>query len=154
MSRSIGQISSRLLPTTVLAIGLALTAGCGGGPKLLPVEGKVLVNDQPVPAGDTVKGYVVLHPDQSKGNMTQDHVKADIGPDGSFKAFAGPKEGVPPGWYKVTVELARTNPNNPYDFKTLIDTKYMEKDKSGLVFEVVENPEPGRYDLKLKGTGK
>jgi len=149
MSRTI-----RPVPVAVLAVGLGLAAGCGGGAKLVPVEGKVFVNDQPVQAGETVKGYVVLHPDQSKGNLTQEHVSAEIGPDGSFKVVTRDKEGAPPGWYRVTVDLAETKASDPYYFKKKIPDKYYEKDKSGLVFEVVEKPEPGRYDLKLSGLGK
>ena len=114
----------------------------------------MFVNDQPVQAGETVKGYVVLHPDQTKGNTTQEQVSAEIGPDGSFKVLTRDKEGAPPGWYKVTVDLAETKASDPYYFRKKILDKYYEKDKSGIAFEVVENPEPGRYDLKLKGIGK
>lgn len=149
MSRSIGRLSA-----AALAVALGLAAGCGGGPKIVPVEGKVYLNDQLVQTGETVTGYVILHPDQSKGNLTQDYVKADIASDGSFKVYAGPKEGAPPGWYKVTVDLAKTNPKDPYDYKPLTDDKYKEKDRSGIVFEVIENPEPGRYDIKLPGKGQ
>jgi hypothetical protein len=155
MSRSIGRFALRLVPAAALAVAVGLAAGCGrGGPRLVPVEGKVFVNDQPVQAGETVKGYVVLHPDQSKGNMTQEHVSATINPDGSFKVVTRDREGAPTGSYKVTVDLAKTNPKDPYDYKALIEGKYLEKDKSGLVFEVVENPEPGRYDIKIPGKAK
>ena len=154
MSRSVGGVPPRLVSAAALAVALGLAAGCGGGPKLVPVEGKVFVNDQPVQAGETVKGYVVLHPDQTKGNTTQEQVSAEIGPDGSFKVLTRDKEGAPPGWYKVTVDLAKTNPKDPYDYKALIDGKYLEKEKSGIVFDVIENPEPGRYDIKLPGKGK
>lgn len=150
MTRLLGRGPGLLVTPAALGVALLFAAGCGRAPKLVPVEGKVYVNDKAVEGSDTVKGYVVFHPDQSKGNMTQDHVQSEIGPDGSFKAFAGPKEGVPPGWYKVTVELAKTNPKDPYDHKPLIDEKYREADKSGFAFEVVENPEPGRYDIRIK----
>lgn len=154
MSRSIGRFSLRLAPATVLAVSLGLAVGCSSGPKLYPVEGKVYIDDKLVQTGETVAGYVVLYPDQSKGNLTQEQVQAYIGADGSFKVFAGPKEGAPPGVYKVTVDIADTKASDPYYFKKKIPDRYYEKDKSGIVWEVVENPEPGRYDLKLPGRGK
>jgi hypothetical protein len=52
------------------------------------------------------------------------------------------------------VSLAKTHAKDQYDHKPLIDGKYLEKDKSGIVFEVVENPAPGRYDIKLPAKGK
>lgn len=149
-----GRSPRRLVPAAALAVAVGVAVGCSGGPKLYPVQGKVYIDDQLVETGETVTGYVVLYPDQAKGNLTQEHVQGNIGPDGSFKVFAGPKEGAPPGWYKVRVDVADTKPSDPYYFKRRTPEKYNEKDKSGIVFEVVENPEPGRYDLKLPGRGK
>lgn len=126
-----------------------VVVGCGGGPKLVPVKGKVYLAEQPVSAGETVKGFVVLHPDAEKGNKTQEQVQGEIGADGSFTVFTRDKEGAPLGWYKVTVDLADVKASDPYYYKPKIDDKYLEKDKSGLALEVVESPEPGRYDLKL-----
>jgi hypothetical protein len=128
---------------------LLLVVGCGGGPKLVKVQGKVYVDGHLVEGSETVKGYVVFHPDQSKGNKTQEVVQGTIGADGTYNVFTRDKEGAPLGWYKVTVDLADTKADDPYFYKARIDQKYLEKDKSELVFEVVENPEPGRYDLKL-----
>lgn len=133
---------------------LALVVGCGGGPKLVPVKGKVYVDDQPVGASESVKGFVVFHPDASKGNKTQEAVQGTLEADGSFTVFTRDKEGVPPGWYKITVDLADTKASDPYYYKPKIEDKYLEADKSGLTFEVVENPEPGRYDIKLPSRKK
>jgi hypothetical protein len=134
-----------------LAVAAVLAAGCEGGPNLAPVEGTVFLDGSPVQAGETVTGYVVLHADPARGNTSMEDAKATIGPDGKFAIYTRDKPGAGPGWYFVTVELARTNPNNPYDFKTLIDEKYLDKAKSGLAFEVVPKPEPGRYDIRLDG---
>src|SRR5262245_247161 len=46
----------------LLGIGLALLAGCGGGPKRLHLSGQVLYNGQPVPAGE-----IYFDPDVAKG---------------------------------------------------------------------------------------
>lgn len=141
----------RLARTALLAGLLTLAAGCGqSGPKLVPVEGKVFVGAAPAQTGPTVTGYVVYHADPARGNKNMEDIKASIEADGSYKIFTRDKPGAPVGWYRVTVELAETNPNDPYYFKPKIQAKYLEKDKSGLEVEVVENPEPGRYDLKVE----
>jgi hypothetical protein len=43
----------------------------------------------------------------------------------------------------------KPNPNDPYTHKTLIPERYSIAATSKLEFEVVENPAPGAYDLKL-----
>lgn len=129
----------------------ALAAGCSGGPVLHPVEGTVYVDGNPVQAGERLTGYVVLHADPARGNTNMEETKADIGPDGRYTVYTRDKQGAPPGWYFVTVELARTNPKDPYDFEPLVDAKYMDKKKSGLEFEVVAKPAKDRYDIRLEG---
>jgi hypothetical protein len=135
-----------------LAVGLtALAGGCGAnGPKFVPVKGKVtFTNGEAVEAGETLTGYVVFNADPAKGNTSMEVAQGKIQPDGSFSLSTRDKDGAVPGWYKVTVDIARTNPKDPYDHKQLVPPRYLDKDKSGLAFEVVENPEPGRYDLKV-----
>jgi hypothetical protein len=39
---------------------------------------------------------------------------------------------------------------NPYVTKWLAPERYNDYNKSGLVFEVLENAPPGHYDLKLE----
>jgi hypothetical protein len=140
------------------AVGLAalaaLSAGCSGGDTLVPVEGTVYLDGQPVAAGQNVVGYVVLHADPARGNKNLEDVKGDIGPDGKFTISTRDKAGAAPGWYFVTVELARTNPSNPYDYKALIPDKYLDPKQSGLSFEVVPKAEKGRYDLHLEAAPK
>lgn len=150
MPHVFGRAAARLVPGAVFGWLLVLAAGCGsGGQKLVKVKGKVYVGDKLAKTGEYATGNVVFHPDTSKGNTTQELVKASIEPDGSYKLFTRDKEGAPPGWYTVTVDLADTDPKDPYKFKMQVAEKYMYHDKSGLSIEVVENPEPGRYDLKL-----
>jgi len=81
-------------------------------------------------------------------------VKGDIGPDGRYTVYTRDKKGAAPGWYFVTVDLARTNPKDPYDYKAMVSEKYLDKAKSGLAFEVIKNPEPGRYDIRLESAGQ
>jgi hypothetical protein len=136
-----------------LAAGLVtLSGGCGaGGPRFVPVKGKVTYsNGEPVEAGERLTGFVVFHADPGKGNTSGELAQGSIQPDGSFTLMTRDKEGAVLGWYKVTVDIARTNPKDPYDYKPLVPPRYLEKDKSGITFEVVENPEPGRYDIKVE----
>jgi hypothetical protein len=133
-----------------LTLALAvLAAGCRKGPKLVPVVGKVYLKGAPVQTGETVTGFVVFHADPARGNKNLEDVKATIEADGTYRVHTRDKEGALPGWYFVTVELARTNPKDPYDHKPMIPERYVDKTKSKLEFEVVDSPEPGRYDIKL-----
>ena len=134
---------------------VALAAGCGGGgPNLVGVEGTVYLDGAPVQTGETVTGYVVFHADPARGNTNMEDVKGDIGPDGKYVIYTRDQKGTTPGWYFVTVDLARTNPKDPYDYKPMVSEKYLDKAKSGLAFEVVKSPEPGRYDIRLESIGK
>jgi hypothetical protein len=70
---------------------------CSSGPKLNPVQGKVLYNDQPL-AGATV----TFHP--KEGNPVKvDRPYALTKEDGSFTLTTGGKEGAPAGSYVVTI---------------------------------------------------
>lgn len=131
----------------------ALIAGCDGGPTILQVEGTVYLDGNPVHAGETVTGYVVFHADPARGNNNMEDTKGDIGPDGRYVVYTRDKKGAPPGWYFVTVDLARTNPKDPYDYKAMVSEKYLDKRKSGLEFEVVPNPAKDRYDIRLETMG-
>lgn len=129
------------------ALAAAATAGCGAKEiKLVPVTGKVtLTNGQSV-----AHGYVNLHPDEAKGNTSKDVHQGQI-KDGVYTIMTGAREGVPLGHYRVTIEAAKNvDPNNPYFTEWLADEKYTDLTKSGLVMEVVDAPEPGRYDYKLE----
>jgi len=78
------------------AIGIIAASGCGNG--LVPAEGVVLLDGQPI-AGATV----TLMP-QGAGRPAS----AVTGPDGRFSAsLPDAKQGVPPGDYRVAVMLVR-----------------------------------------------
>jgi hypothetical protein len=48
------------------------------------------------------------------------------------------------------VVFAYDGPQSNKPLKSFIDMKYSDERPTSLKFEVIENPEPGRYDLKLK----
>jgi hypothetical protein len=123
----------------VLALGLG--AGCGGGPKLTVVKGKL-----------TRGGETVL-PDRIKSGMTIVFVPAEPSKDaasfpGNFKnaddtfEVPGPDgKGIPAGKYKVTLNILTLTPSPAVD---AINRKY--GGNSPIVVEVTGS-EPINIDL-------
>jgi hypothetical protein len=141
-----GPRSARGRSLAVLVLALAALAGCSGErEKLAPVSGLVTVGGQPVPSGT-----LTFYPDASKGNTTQHQPTGVLGADGRFEVFVpGGKKGAPPGWYKVVV-YAVDDPQPGKPNKYFVHKKYTEQGTTPLLIEVIDNPEPGRYDLKLE----
>jgi hypothetical protein len=132
---------------TVVVGVVAGVAGCGKGhSRLVPVEGKVTVGGKPL-----TTGYVIFHPDAARGNTSQEEPRGMIDAEGNYKLMTGLEPGALPGWYQVAVTAAdQIDPNNPYFTKWLIPQRYIDYRTSKLVVEVVPNPAPGAYDLKLE----
>lgn len=122
-----------------------VAAGCSagaGGESLLPVSGKVSVNGKPLTTGS-----VSFRPDQ--GNPTQHQPNGVIDADGNYELVVPPaRKGAPPGRYKVLI-FALDDPQPGKPLKSFIDMKYSDESTTPVKLEVVANPEPGRYDLKL-----
>lgn len=134
---------------SVTAILLAGLIGCGKSDSepMYPVEGQVKFGTKLL-----TKGTVVLHPDASKGNTTKHEPRGGIDAEGRYKIMTHPREGAPPGWYKVAV--IATEPSDPKDLyslpRWLIPEKYGKPEESGLSFEVRGEPQPKAYDLDLR----
>jgi hypothetical protein len=87
---------SRVAVATAL---LALTAGCGSGPKLVPVSGTVTLNNKPL------EGAIVQFlpdPSDPAGQPAEDQT----GPEGNYKAMTKGRSGVVPGKYRVVISKA------------------------------------------------
>jgi hypothetical protein len=124
-----------------------LVVGCGsdGVGRLHPVQGKVLVDDQPL-----TKGSVRFVPDTSRGNTAKHEPVGEIGGDGLYVLTTTGKVGAPAGWYKVSV--VSTDPpdsTKPNAIKSYVGRKYIDTATSGLTVEVVASPAAGAYDLKV-----
>jgi hypothetical protein len=149
MFRRIGLASLLLL---VLSFG-----SCTSGETLTEVRGKVFVGDRSETKG---MGFVTFHPDDAKANKSLEEAVGAIQPDGTYVLETRGKRGAAKGWYKVGVSLAEVmDPNNPYVTNWLMPNpdKYQNWSKSGISIEVVDNPQPGQYDIKLpalSGAGK
>src|SRR5262245_49337692 len=92
----------RHLLAVVCAGGLVVAAGCGGGPKAIPVSGTATLDGQPL------EGFLIsFNPDAAKGNSAQVQCAGRIGGDGRYSLTTDDgskqKPGAPAGWYKVTI---------------------------------------------------
>jgi len=133
----------RLCVVLLGALGLAAAAGCDRGPRRVPVSGTVTVDGQPVNGG-------VLHfyPDTAKGNNYRVDCLSPVRA-GKYNLLtqavkdAHSGEGAPLGWYKVY--LYTDVPG--VDVK--IHERFTDPKKTTVWVEVVENPEPGAYDIKF-----
>jgi hypothetical protein len=125
---------------------LCVLAGCDRGETTVPVEGKVLVDGQPL-----TSGTVIFTPDASRGNTSQHEPRGQLDAKGVYRAnLSKDRGGVPPGWYKISISAQRLkDPNDPYSYVSVIPTKFAKPETSGLALQVVEKPAPGAYDLAL-----
>jgi hypothetical protein len=123
-------------------IAVLVFAGCGpGGPSLLPVEGTITADNNPLP-----QGSLAFHPDTAKSNTSKKTAAADI-KDGSYKLYTDGKPGAPAGWYKVTV-VSSSEPDNtkPDAVKSFVAPRYADPKSTGLSVEVKPG---GSYELKV-----
>jgi hypothetical protein len=124
--------------------GLLPLAGCGGL-RLVPVAGKVTLDGKPMKGGS-----VSFNPDSSKGNDARVMCVGRIDSEGRYElTTTGVKgsetgKGAPLGWYRVT--LITTLPGQPV---IPVADRYLDFDKTPLSVEVIADPAPDRYDLKL-----
>jgi len=142
-------MDNRLVWRLLVGIGLVSLAGCNSGQRLSQVQGKLYIGDQPAHGGT---GFVTFHPDASKGNKWMEEAVGEIKDDGTYVLAARGQAGAAPGWYKVGVNYSEVmSAANPYVTKWLMPQpeKYGDWNKSDIRIEVVEKPEPGRYDIKL-----
>jgi hypothetical protein len=145
---------SRLVFLVVLA-GVGLVPGCSKEVPLAPVSGKVTVDGQPLNGG-----YVTFHPDlpnvgkegaeEAGKKPTPGLIAGEIGPDGSYTIYTSGKKGAPLGKYKVTVAPSMVpDPETQQAPPLSFHKKYSDFLQTPLRVEVVANPKPGDYDLKL-----
>jgi hypothetical protein len=128
-----------------LVASLALATGCGGGkppPKNVPVSGIVTLDKEPLTSGQV--SLLPISEKQSAASLSA----GTIDSSGKFTIFTGGKEGAPVGTYKVTVSPPMMPPQGGGP-PLQLPAKYQDASQTVLKMEVVENPAPGAYDLKL-----
>jgi hypothetical protein len=118
------------------------------------VSGKITFLNEPLVVKNTI---VLLKPDASRGNNSPFEPTGTVDDSGTYTLRTEGKTGAPPGWYKVVVTARddapvahpKTKQNHRPVSKSLVPAKYGQEKTTDLVIEVVENPAPGAYDLKL-----
>jgi hypothetical protein len=138
------------LLAALLALGCGDDSGVG---RTFPVTGSITLDDQPLVAKSTV---VLFKPDGAKGNASEFEPTGTVDGQGRYALFTKGKKGAPPGWYKVTVTAHEGRSEHPKGkgphrpvARVLVPGKYGQPELSDLSIEVVENPPPGAYDLRL-----
>ena len=132
-----------------------LAAACdrSGVGRTYAVRGKITLDNQPLVAETTI---VLFKPDASKGNASRFEPIGTVDEAGNYTLSTNGKNGAPPGWYRVTVAAREGHPEHPKGpqrrrpvARSLLPAKYGSAEATDLVVEVVSNPAPGAYDLKL-----
>ena len=123
------------------AAALLPAAGCGGGPKTVPVSGIATLDGEPF------GGFVVTFiPDETKGHKAEVDCSGRLDKDGHYSLRTDDRydvyKGAPPGWYKVTIW-------SPDDKPIPVNKKYTAIATTDLALEVVADAPPGAYDLKF-----
>ena len=132
--------------TILGACALLTLAGCGGL-KLVPVSGRVTLGGQPLRGG-----AVCFVPDASTGNQARVSCVGRIDSQGRYELSTSAVQGsdsgrgAPPGWYKAT--LITTLPGTP---EITVNRQYLDPERTPLHIEVVAEPPPDAYDIKLDG---
>ncbi len=94
-------------------------------------------------------GTVALKPDASKGNTRTVAAVGVLKSDGSFSIQTNGTPGAAPGWYKVVVLALEPESNPNEDAIRALPVIYESEATTPLAIEVVADPSPGSYDLKL-----
>jgi hypothetical protein len=144
-----------LLPGTALLFA-SLAPGCGdtsGVGKTLPVTGQITLDDRPLTAPSTI---VLFKPDAAQGNASPFEPAGTVDDRGNYTLFTKGKKGAPPGWYKVVVTATEPRgegvggPRHQRPApRSLIPARYGQAATTTVAIEVVDNPAPGAYDVKL-----
>jgi hypothetical protein len=134
------------LAVLIVAAALLPGAGCkNDGERLAAVSGTMTVEGKPVPSGT-----VTFYPDEAKGNKTKHLPNGTLDAEGRYELFVpGGKKGAPTGWYKIVV-YAVDDPQPGKPNKYFANPMYADIGSTTLAVEVVDKPEAGRYDFKLK----
>jgi hypothetical protein len=143
MSRNCGRVW-RCVVCSVALLLAALAGGCGGS--RYPVDGRVLLEGNPL---HDKEGAVVLKPDASKGNKNSVPAIGVLQKDGSFSILTNGQPGALAGWYKVVISATEPGANPNEDTPRVLNVRYEKEATTPLAIEVVANPGPGSYDLKL-----
>jgi hypothetical protein len=129
---------SLLAATLLAACGLVAT-GCDQGPKLVPIEGRVTLDGQPLTYGD-------IRVIPSSGRPAY----GSLDEQGRFKLFVDDQEGCPLGNHIVTINASKSITET--EIRHYAPAKYESGVTSDLTLEV-KGPNKDVH-IELKGDGK
>lgn len=134
----------------ILLSTAAICTGCGGAsdaPVLLPVTGRVTVENAPL------EGLgVTFRADESRGNTSGLIPAGTTDSDGNYELQATSQSGASPGWYKVVITPPTppmTGGEAPQVGPPPFAAKYSDFTTTDLAVEVKEDAAPGDYDFNL-----
>jgi hypothetical protein len=131
------------LALAVLVGSLAL-AGCERSLKRIPVSGNVTLDGKPLQGG-----VLLFHPDASKRNTARVSCTGPV-KSGRFTLVTSAVtrddtgSGAPLGCFKVTLIN-----DLPGMAEIKVHPKYLRPETTPVAIEIVEDPQPGAYDIKL-----
>jgi hypothetical protein len=111
---------------------------------MAPVSGKVTLDGQTVTSGQV--SFLTADAKATPGVGTSG---GTIDSSGQYTIYTSGKAGAPLGTYKVTVSPSTVPTPGATSMPTPFGAKYQDIKTTPFTFEVINNPEPGRYDLKL-----
>lgn len=145
----------RFLPApavVILAVAAAVVAapGCKRNPRVVPVNGKVLYNGQPLPYG-----AVMFQPEKGQPAV------GDVAADGTFSLSSyGPNDGAVPGRHAVSVSCYEGHRPGGVPSqgevsmgRLLVPLKYTRLGSSGLSVEIKDVADKQPQDVVLELTG-
>jgi len=141
--RGVASVASALL--------VAMVAGCGEGPRLVPVSGIATLDGKPI-EGATLSFM------PTSGNVTSTPGTDVTGPDGNFSMTYSGRAGLAPGKYKVLISKSEEVAPKGKEISDVFAKASFEKKLMGLTKEVippqkiereVEVPEGGARDFAL-----
>ncbi len=127
----------------VLAFALISLAGCGGI-RRIPVSGNVTLDGKPLQ-----DGLLVFNPNETKGNALRIACTGRV-KDGRYTLNTSAVtsidtgSGAPLGWFKVTLTT-----DLPGMAPIKVAPKYLDAKMSPVEIEIMDNPQPGAYDISL-----
>jgi hypothetical protein len=129
----------RIGATALALVTAALLTGCDQGPKLVPIEGQVTLDGQPL-----TYGYVRVIPANGRPAFGQ------LDDQGRFKLMTDDEEGCPVGNH--VVEVGSTKAISELEQRRYAPTKY----ESGITTDLKIDVKEPRKDvvIELKGDGK
>lgn len=127
----------RLFGSSVLLLVLLINGGCGPKNDLLPLRGRILKAGEKFEAGNLEIMQVIFVPILPSGEPPRDHYYANVNDlDATFVVAGKTGKGLPPGKYRVSLELMKQKKDQFHGRYDAVNSPYIF-DVDGTTTEVV-----------------